>query len=126
MTGANPATSARQHAEKTGRRAETFASFYLALSGFHILERRYKTRSGEIDLIAKRKDTIIFVEVKARPTVDLAVEAVTPRARRRIEHAGHTFLLRNPKFADYGVRYDIVAVTGWRVRRIPDAWREGD
>ena len=126
MKGESRTKEARQQAEKAGRRAETLASLYLALRGYHILERRYKTRAGEIDLIAKRGDTIIFAEVKARATTDLAVEAVTPKARRRIERAGHTFLARNPRFADSGVRYDIIAVTGWRVNRIPDAWREGD
>ena len=126
MTGVDAATEARQRAEKAGRRAETLAALYLTFNGFRILERRYKTHAGEIDLITKRGDVIVFAEVKARANVDLAVEAVTPKARRRIERAGHTFLSRNPQFADYGIRYDIIAVTGWRVKRIPDAWREGD
>lgn len=117
---------ARQQAEKTGRRAETLTALYLTFAGFQILERRYKTKAGEIDLIAKRKDMLAFIEVKARPTVDLAVEAVTPRSRRRIEQAARIFLSRNQRYARYGVRFDIIAVTGLKITRLSDAWREGE
>jgi len=72
----------------------------LALRGYHILARRYKTGSGEIDLIAKRNDFLVFIEVKARKSVDAAVEAVTPKARRRIERASKIFLSRNIHSSD--------------------------
>lgn len=126
MTTSAPAKRNRQKAEKAGRRAELLAAIYLTLRGFQILERRYKTRAGEIDLIAKRKDTLIFAEVKARPSVDLAVEAVTPRARRRIEQASRIFLSRQQRYAHYGVQFDIMAVTGLKITRLRDAWREGE
>lgn len=119
-------TDRRKAAERRGRRAEWLATAAMMLCGFQLLCRRFKTKGGEIDLIAKRGKLVVFAEVKARPTVDAALEAVTWRARRRIESAGKAYIAKNPQFARADLRYDIIAVTGWRVRRITDAWREGD
>src|SRR5687768_17011651 len=61
-----PRNSARQGAEIYGRRGETLAAWFLRLQGYRILETRYKTPIGEIDLIARRWGTTVFVEVKSR------------------------------------------------------------
>ncbi len=116
----------RQAAEKRGRRAELIAAAHVSLRGYQLLARRYKTGAGEIDLIAKRNDTLAFVEVKARETIDLSIDAVTPTARRRIERAGRVFLSKNPSYAEFGVRYDIIAVRGLSVHWLRDAWRENE
>lgn len=116
----------RRRAERGGRRAEFLASLALMAKGFSILERRFKTPAGEIDLIAKRGPLLVFAEVKARGTADQAVEAVTAPARRRIERAAGLFLSRRAHLADCVMRYDILAVSGLRVRHKPDAWREGE
>lgn len=116
----------RIRAEREGRRAEWLASAWLALRGFQILARRFKAAGGEIDLVARRARLLVFVEVKARPRLDDAVFAVTTRARRRVEAAGRIFLSRHPGLVDLGLRYDIIAVAGWRLRHVPDAWREED
>ena len=61
-----PRNSLRQGAELYGRKGETLAAWFLRLKGYRILESRYKTPVGEIDLIARRWGTTVFVEVKSR------------------------------------------------------------
>lgn len=119
-----PQQPARRRAERTGRRAEWLAAQFLRLKGFSIIERRYKTPGGEIDLIAIRRSLIVFAEVKARADFEEAVFAVTPAARRRIAAAARLFMSRNPALANSDIRYDILAVAGWRIRHVADAWRD--
>lgn len=116
----------RKAAERFGRRAEWLAGLLLAAKGFHVIERRFKAAGGEIDLAAKRGRLLVFAEVKARAGLDEAVLAVTGRNRRRIEAAGRILIARRPHLAEYALRYDIIAVAGWRVRHLADAWREGE
>lgn len=118
------AAPARIAAYGEGRRAERLAAFWLALRGFQILGRRFRAAGGEIDIVARRGGLLVLVEVKARPTLDEAVLAVTQRTRRRVEAAGRIFVARKPRLATFARRYDIIAVAGWRLRHIPDAWRE--
>ncbi len=118
--------AARAEAEKGGRRAEFLAALFLQLRGFSILARRYRSPAGEIDIAARRGDLLVLAEVKARGAFDDAVLAVTPRARKRIEAAGRMFLARRRGLEDCAVRYDIIAVSGWRIRHLPDAWRGSD
>ena len=118
--------TARRRAEKAGRRSEHLAAFWLRLKGFSILAQREKTPGGEIDIVAKRGKLVAFVEVKARANADAAVMAVTAKARRRICTAARMFLARRRGLADCDVRYDIIAVAGWRIRHIVNAWRDGD
>ena len=126
MTGgmADNARQKRRKAEKAGRRAERLAAVLLMLKGFAILERRLKNPAGEIDLVARRGKLLVFVEVKARPRLDDAVEAVGPRNRSRVAAAADMHLSRRPALAECLRRYDIIAVAGWRLRHIPDAWRD--
>lgn len=115
----------RRRAERSGRFAEIFAALLLTLKGYSILARRFRVGRGEIDLVARRGRLVAFVEVKRRASLDEAVFAVTPAARRRIEAAAKSFLSRRPALADADVRYDIIAVAGLRLRHLPGAWREG-
>ena len=123
---ANPFTEKRQNAERLGRRAEWLAAFILIMKGFSIVERRFKAAGGEVDIAARRGSLLVLVEVKARASLDEAVFAVTPKTRRRIEAAGRALLARRPRLAECALRYDIIAVSGWRVRHLADAWRESD
>lgn len=75
-----------------GHSAERLAAFALMLKGFRIVARRYRTRLGEIDLIARRGNLVLIVEVKARTSVEAAQLAVTPQAMRRIEAAADMWL----------------------------------
>ncbi|MEP0235012.1 YraN family protein [Roseibium sp.] len=104
----------RQKAHRLGHFAETRAAWALRLTGWRILKRRYKTRAGEIDLIAKRRKTVVFIEVKARKTRDAAMEAVTPASQKRITRAAKIFVTEHPKAGFYTLRFDVMIVRPWR------------
>ncbi|MBN9046251.1 MAG: YraN family protein [Rhizobiales bacterium] len=93
-----------------GHYAERFAALVLMLKGFRIVARRYRTRLGEIDLIARRGNLVLIVEVKARATLEAAHLAVTPQAMRRIEAAADLWLQRQPDHDRLSLRFDLVAV----------------
>jgi putative endonuclease len=101
-------------AYRRGHRGERLAALALMLKGYRIVARRYRTRLGEIDLIARRGDLIAVVEVKARPTLAEAMEAVGHQAERRIEAAADLWLARQRDFARLSIRFDLVAVLPWR------------
>ncbi|NKX15519.1 YraN family protein [Ochrobactrum pseudogrignonense] len=93
-----------------GHSAERLAAFALMLKGFRIVARRYRTRLGEIDLIARRGNLVLIVEVKARTSVEAAQLAVTPQSMRRIEAAADMWLQRQKDYAQLSLRFDLVAV----------------
>ncbi|MVA96749.1 YraN family protein [Nitratireductor sp. CAU 1489] len=103
-------SSSRRRAYRRGHRSEWLAALALTLKGYRIVARRYRTRLGEIDLIARRGDLVAIVEVKARPTLAAAMEAVGPLAQRRIEAAADIWLSRQTDFARLSIRFDLVAV----------------
>ena len=90
-----PAAS-RQRAYRRGHRGEWLAAAALMLKGYRILARRYRTKLGEIDLIARRGDLVLIVEVKARRTLIEAMEAIAYPSERRIEGAADLWLSRQP------------------------------
>jgi putative endonuclease len=87
---------ARRAANGQGAFAEQIAILLLRLKLYSILARRYSIRGGEIDIVARRGDTIAFVEVKARASLDEALCAITPAKRRRISRAARVWLASNP------------------------------
>ena len=109
-------TAHRQHAERRGRRSERIAAWWLRLKGYRILERDLRCPVGEIDLIARRGDTLAIVEVKARAAVAEAAEAISGRQRHRIVAALGWYLQRRPEFAQARIRFDAVLVAP---RRLP-------
>lgn len=78
----------RRKARAFGLRAETLAAMWLRLKFYKILARNFAARGGEIDLIARRGEVIVFVEVKARPTLDQAFLAIDAAKAARIAHCG--------------------------------------
>ncbi|MDR3374719.1 MAG: YraN family protein [Ancalomicrobiaceae bacterium] len=117
----------RRRAERWGLSAEFRAAWSLRLKGFSIIARRFKSPRGEIDIVARRGRTIAFVEVKARASFEDALEAVTPRTRRRIEAAAADWSVRHPGYADFFWRYDIVVVVPRRwPKHVADAFRSGE
>ena len=115
--------SGRRRAYLRGHAAERRCSLLLRFTGWRILARRYRTPVGEIDLIAKRGKIVAAIEIKARRTLTEALEAVMPRQQRRIERAA-AFLSQHPKGRNLGFRFDVMAVTPWRLpKHVTDAWR---
>lgn len=100
----------RQEAEQLGHRAEVIALWFLRCKGYRLLARRFKSPGGEVDLVMRRGKTTAFVEVKARPTVTEAIEAVTPYQARRIAAAAGFFMSRDDMAAKGFCRFDIVAI----------------
>ncbi|MFX3681113.1 YraN family protein [Oceaniradius stylonematis] len=100
----------RRKAERRGHAGETRAAWLMRLKGFRIVARRYKCRAGEIDLIVRRGDLVAIVEVKARPSLAEAMDAVTPYGRRRIISATDHWLAGQPDHGRLSVRFDLVAV----------------
>ena len=117
----------RVRAYRFGRFAESLCVWRLRLAGYRVLARRFKTPVGEIDIVARRGDTLAFVEVKARHAAadrgDQAVE-LTARQRARIERAAEAFVARRPRLAGCAMRFDLMVVRPWRApRHLADAWR---
>ncbi|UIJ71528.1 YraN family protein [Aurantimonas sp. HBX-1] len=106
-----------------GHRGERLACWALRLKFYRILALRYRTRLGEIDIVARRGDLVAIVEVKARPSVVEAMDAVGPAAQRRIEAAADLWLARQKDHHRLSLRFDIVAVRPWRWPvHVPGAW----
>jgi len=107
----------RQVAFRFGLSAESRAAALLVGKGFRILARRWKSPVGEIDIVARRRNLLVFVEVKARAGFDEAAFAVTPYQRRRILAAARAWLARHPDDATCAIRFDAVLVVPWRLPR---------
>jgi putative endonuclease len=106
-----------------GISAESRAAAWLIAHGYRILARRWKSPLGEIDIIAARRHTLIFVEVKARATLDDAAQAVTQRQQQRIAAAAEIWLASNPMPAIRDMRFDAILVAPGKLpRHIPAAF----
>jgi putative endonuclease len=103
----------RQEAERLGHRAELIALWFLRLKGYRLLAWRFKSHHGEIDLIMRRGKTTAFIEVKARPSHNDAVMAVTRFQSKRIIAAAGLWMARDPIAAASFCRFDIVAVNAY-------------
>ena len=97
-------------AHRFGLSAETRAHVFLMCKGYRILAKRYSAPGGEVDLVARRGDTICFVEVKARPTLEEARASITEQKRRRISRAAAGWLTRNGWAAGMNLRGDAVFI----------------
>src|SRR6202007_145441 len=111
------ASPARVAAFRTGLSAESRAAAYLMAKGYRILAKRYRTAHGEIDLVARRRNLIAFVEVKARASLDEAAYAVTPRQQRRIIDAAQGWLMAHPEHAAFDLRFDAMLIAPRRLPR---------
>jgi len=106
----------RARREAEGRRGEALAAWYLRLTGWRILAQRLKTPRGEIDLIARRGRTVIFVEVKWRRSAALLDEAIDPYRLRRVAAATEAVAHRHARPGDI-VRIDVLLLAPWRFPR---------
>src|ERR1700737_4076741 len=101
---------ARVAAFRTGLSAEARAAAYLMAKGYRILAKRFRTPYGEIDIVARRRNLLAFVEVKARASLDDAAYAVTPRQQQRIVDAAQAWLMAHPEHAEFELRFDAMLI----------------
>ena len=101
----------------TGIFAEWRAKMFLRLHGYKILKSRYvtgrNTNRAEIDIIAQTKNTIVFVEVKYRPDLQTAWDAISPSQITRLRNAAESYLIK--KHWRGGARFDVIAVCGMKI-----------
>jgi len=97
-----------------GDAAEERACRHLGGAGFTIVERNYRTKSGEIDIVARKGDVLVFVEVRSREVPDFGTpeESVTPAKRRRIVAAARQYLSNVPPSSWREARFDVIAIEG--------------
>jgi putative endonuclease len=107
----------RQIAFQTGISAESRAAIFLIAKGFRILARRWRSPVGEIDIVARRRSLLVFVEVKARASLDDAAWSVTDRQRGRIAAAAEAWLARYPDQRIRDIRFDAMLVAPRRIPR---------
>jgi len=106
--------AARQRRLAGGVRAERAASLFLRCKGYRILARRFSGAGGEIDIIARRGDTVAFVEVKLRASLLDAQMAIDGAKRQRMTRAARLWLVGNPWAARLTLRGDAVYLSPWR------------
>ncbi|NOZ41782.1 MAG: YraN family protein [Alphaproteobacteria bacterium] len=127
MTGYRPEN--KRKAYFWGQGAEWLASLVLILKGYRILARRFKCKSGEIDLIAQKGRLICFIEVKARKNHHDALYALSHQQQQRIIKAAQWYLAKNNqdsqgRLAERKYRFDLMAVEPWHLpTHVKDAWQ---
>jgi putative endonuclease len=121
-----PPRPAKVAAFGLGISAESRAAAFLLAKGFRILARRWKSPLGEIDIVARRRSLLVFVEVKARASLDEAAESLSLRQQRRIAAAAEVWLAAYPDAAIRDIRFDAILVAPGKLpRHIPAAFEAG-
>lgn len=97
-----------------GNAAEERACRHLEGAGFTIVERNFRTHCGEIDIVARKEDVLVFVEVRSREDADFGTpeESVDLRKRRRIVRAARDYLSNVPPSSWREARFDVIAIEG--------------
>ena len=118
MSGRPGSRGRQRHSIRVrGRRAEVVAALWLMAKGYRILAKRFRTPHGEIDLVARKRSLVAFIEVKARASLDEAAYAVTPRQQARIIAAAQAWLMAHPEHAEFELRFDAVLIAPGRLPR---------
>jgi putative endonuclease len=103
---------------------ELKASDYLTKKGYQIIERNYRCRIGEIDIIAIERDCLCFIEVKYRKNEKTGdpLEAVDKRKQQKIIRTAQYYLLTHSKYQSIKCRFDAVGILGEEIRLVRDAF----
>ena len=113
----------RRVAFRFGLSAESRAAAFLVAKGYRVLARRFRTPLGEIDIVARRRGVLVFIEVKARDNFDEAAEAIGKRQQARIIDAAQLWLAAHPEDAMRDMRFDAILVIPGRLpRHLPAAF----
>ncbi len=102
----------KKNTKVKGAAGEDKACKFLCENGYSIIERNWRTRTGEIDIIARKGDTIVFVEVKALPngTADMLAKELGKTKQQRILKSSKRFLLKYRQYNYCYIRYDVIVV----------------
>lgn len=95
---------------QNGLSAESRCAAWLLAKGYRILARRFRSRAGEIDIIARRRGVTAFIEVKARANLDDAAYAITPQQQQRIVAAAEAWLATHQQYANDDFRFDAMLI----------------
>ena len=97
-----------------GKLAEFIALQYLRLKGYSLVSRNYITKrgtgAGEVDIITKNQNTLIFIEVKKRKDIITASYSIQPRQQQRIRRTAEVFLAHHPEYQNFNIRFDAVLI----------------
>ncbi len=110
-----------------GRKGEEIAHLFLKKNGYHIIERNYGCKMGEMDIIAREKDTLVFIEVKTRTSTHFGPPqlAVHVNKQRQLSKIALNYL-KEKHLKDVKARFDVVAILlnqgGEQVELIKDAF----
>ncbi len=109
-----------------GKEKEEMAAKYLKKQGYKIIERNFTKRTGEIDIIAKKGHTIVFVEVRSLKEGEIdPSETVNRKKQERILKTARLFLMEHPEFENYDIQFDFVGIVGNKINHIENAfWEE--
>lgn len=112
MVGRGDTTASGKRSHDVGAEAETLASRYLIAQGLQLLARNVRSRGGEIDLVMRHGNTVVFVEVRYRSHARFgsAIESIDARKQRRLAECATYHLQRNPAWAGFPARFDVVAI----------------
>lgn len=116
----------RVSTRQQGQRGEERAVEYLRARGYVVIERNFRCRVGEIDIVARDGDALVFVEVRTRADdrFGTALETVTPAKQRRVARVAEVYLTMRRLHAAV-CRFDVVGITGERIELVRDAFRLG-
>ena len=111
----------------SGKTAEFIALQYLRLKGYHLIEHNYVTGkgtgAGEVDIIVRNQDTLVFVEVKKRKTIEKAAYAITPKQMHRVRRGAEAFLSHHNEYSSFNIRFDAVLVESMlKIQHIENAF----
>lgn len=105
-----------------GQAAENQIALAYERNGFEIVDRRWKSKDGEIDLVARHDQKLYFIEVKSSKTFDSAVQQITPRQQKRIHDCALQYLAEKAGRIDVECRFDAALVDGTgRIKVLPGA-----
>lgn len=107
-----------------GDHAESIAESFLIKNKFKIIEKNFRTKTGEIDLIADDQGTLVFIEVKFRKSSDFGqpFETVTYKKQQKIIRTAQSYLQKQPKLANKACRFDVISIHNQDINWIQNAF----
>lgn len=115
--------------QNSGKLAEFIARLYFRIKGYKIISKNHKGALkmpvGEVDFIALKNKTLVFVEVKKRQSIEKASYAIKPKQQKRIVNAAKLFIKKNSQYQNFNIRFDaLFIIFPFKIVHIPNAWQE--